>query len=214
MRSWRTGFDVPSEVAAGAPLVALAVFAVGVAPSGIGDIRVGMFPWTTGVAALCLAACCLGVLRVHRHQGGAWVLVGTWWTAAAMTAIATFFFVVGAGALLGIDERAVGMLSVLPVASMAFGLSSTAPAMLVLAVGITRGRVLARWGAAAMWVAAPILPAVMILGGLAEGTAERAGTTLLASVFGLAWIVLGASLVRSRTPSHSTTASHATRFTA
>ena len=65
MRSWRAGFDIPSEVAAGAPLVALAVFAVGVAPSGIGDTRVGMFPWTTGAAALCLAPaaseCCASI---------------------------------------------------------------------------------------------------------------------------------------------------------
>lgn len=196
MRSWRTGFDVPGEVAAGAPVAALAAFALGVAPGGIGDIRAGVSPWAMGSAALCLAVCCLGVLRTHGHRGSGWVLIGGGWAAASMSAIAAFFFIVGAGALLGLDERSVGLLAVVPVAVMAFGLVSMVPALLVLAVGITRARLLAWWGAAAVWAAAPVLPAIMLLGGFAEGTAERVGRALLASLFGLAWVVVGASLAR------------------
>jgi len=74
-----------------------------------------------------------------------------------------------------------------------------APALLALAVGVTGARVLRWFGRAAVWVAAPFLPLVLVFGGIAEGTAETVGMSSLMGLFAGAWIVLGLALVSAET---------------
>jgi hypothetical protein len=68
---WSTGFDINPKVAGLAPIASIVVGAVGVARNvndANGDIRDGLLPWAMFVAMVCLAACCLGVLSVHRSR--------------------------------------------------------------------------------------------------------------------------------------------------
>ena len=194
---WTTGFGIGRGVSAAAPIVAIGMVALGIAFIGDGDLRKGLFPWAMASAALLLAVCCHGILRVHAPDPSRWILIGSWWTMSAFAGIAVFLFSIGVGGVLGIEEESVGILVWPPFLAMIFGILSVTPAMLVLAVGTTRSRVVPRWGSAAVWIAAPALPAVMISGGLAEGTAETIGLASLLGLFVVAWIVIGRSLLRA-----------------
>ena len=176
MGAWRIGFNVPAGWAAVAPVAALVFAGTGVA-LGSGDIREGVFPWAMALAASSLAVCCLGVLAAHGHRARAWIVIGSWWTAAAMIGIAGFFVAIAIGGLAGIEEDEVGLLGWLPVISMAFGIISMTPALSVLGIGVTRAGLLPRWATLAVWVAAPALPLLLISGGLAEGTAKTSASS-------------------------------------
>ena len=141
MGAWRIGFNVPAGWAAVAPVAALVFAGTGVA-LGSGDIREGVFPWAMALAASSLAVCCLGVLAAHGHRARAWIVIGSWWTAAAMIGIAGFFVAIAIGGLAGIEEDEVGLLGWLPVISMAFGIISMTPALSVLGIGVTRAGLL------------------------------------------------------------------------
>jgi hypothetical protein len=200
--SWRTGFDINPRVAGLAPIAAIVVGAVGVATNvrdANGDMRDGLLPWAMFIAMVCLAACCLGVLSAHRSHTSRWVIIGGWWTALALIGIGGFFLSIALGSVLGIDEEDAGLLVWPPVLGMMFGILSMMPAMFTLAVGVTRAHVLPKFGTAALWIAAPVIPLAMVFGGLAEGTAETAGMSTLMAVFVGAWIVLGIALVRTGT---------------
>ena len=195
--SWRTGLDINPKWAGLAPIASIAVGAVGVATNADGDIRVGLLPWTVFLAMVLLATCCLGVLSAHGPDTNGWLIVGGWWTTLALVGIGGFFLSIAVGSALGIDEEEVGLLVWPPLLGMAFGIISITPAMLMLAVGATRARVLPWFGKAALWVGAPVMPIAMIYGGLAEGTAETSGIGLLMALFMGTWIVLGISLLRT-----------------
>lgn len=191
---WESGARVDPRTAGFAPIAALLAVTLAIAFSGDGDIRDGIFPWAMAFAAVCLAMCALGVVAVHRGHSNRWVLVGGWWTTFAMAGVAGAFFAIGVGALLGITEDEAGALSVLPFVAMAFAILSMTPALASLGVGVTRAHVLPRWGVAAVWIAAPLVPTLMIFGGLTEGTVETLGTNGLLGLFAFAWLALGASL--------------------
>jgi hypothetical protein len=200
--SWRTGFDVNASLAGLAPLIALIVGAAGVVLNirdANGDMRVGVLPWSMTIAVVCLAVCCLGVLSVHGPNPNWWIIVGAWWTTLALLGVAAFFLSIAFGSLLGIDEEEAGLLAWPPLLGMMFGILSMTPALLTLGVGVTRARVLPWFGTTAVWVAAPVLPVVLISGGLAEGTAETVGLSTLMALFVGAWIVLGIALLRTKT---------------
>lgn len=188
------GLGVNAKVAAAAPLVAVVLVTVAVLSTS-GDIREGAFPWLMASAAIALAWCALGLVALHGERRGA-TTIGGWWTALAFLGVAGFFVAVGVGALLGIDEEAAGPLALLPVISMAFGLVSMTPAIVVLALGATRRRVLPGWGIAALWLAAPLVPTLLIYAGLVDGDAERMGSSAILGLFALAWVVVGLSLHR------------------
>jgi hypothetical protein len=209
--SWRTGFNINQMVAGLAPIAAIGVGAVGVATNvrdANGDIRDGLLPWAMFIAMMCLAACCLGVLSVHRSHTNRWIIIGGWWTVLALVGIGGFFLSIAIGSVLGIDEEDAGLLVWPPLLGMMFGIISIMPGMLALATGATRAHVLPWFGTAALWVGAPVVPLAMIYGGLAEGTAETFGMSTLMALFVGAWMTLGVSLLRidpaSTQPSQAT----------
>lgn len=191
---WERGAGVDPKVAAIAPVAAVGAVVVAVAFSGDGDIRDGIFPWAMAFAAACLAVCCLGAVAIHRQHSNRWVLFGGWWATFALVGVAGAFVAIGIGALLGITEDEAGVLSLLPMVAMGFGVLSITPALASLGLGVTRSQVLPRWGVAAVWLAAPVIPILMIYGGLVEGTAETLGSNGLLGIFVIAWLVLGGSL--------------------
>jgi hypothetical protein len=200
--SSRAGLGVDPRRAGFAPIVALVVGAIGLAMNvwnANGDMRVGVLPWAMTIAALCLAVCSLGVLNVHGPNPSRWIVVGAWWTTLALIGVAGFFLAVALGTLLGIDEEEAGLLTWPPLLGIMFGVLSMAPALLAHAVGVTGARVLRWFGRAAVWVAAPVLPLVLVFGGIAEGTAETVGMSSLMGLFAGAWIVLGLALVSAET---------------
>lgn len=190
---WRTGFGMPGRVAAALPPVGLAVAAVAVATSDDGDIRAGIFPMAMAFAVATLIAPIAGSLSSRSGRTSVWTRAGAAWSAAALASLSAGFLAVAMGAIFGIDEDAVGPMAWIVVAALAFGLLSTTPAMTLLAFGVSRDRLLPRFGRLALWVGAPVLPVLLIFGGLAEGTLETVGSTLLLAIFGLAWIVVGAA---------------------
>jgi hypothetical protein len=135
----------------------------------------------------------MGLLAVHAPESGGWVLTGSWWTALAFLGIAGAFLAIAVGGALGIEEESVGLLAWLPVAGMAFGILSMTPALVVLAVGAGRRRILPGWGLAAVWVEAPLLPVLMIYGGIFEDTAETIGSSVILGLMAVAWVVIGLS---------------------
>lgn len=175
-------------------MVSLLLVAVGQATNADGDLRSGMFPWLMAAAAVGLAVLGLRLIAVHGPDVPRSVLIGGWWTTLAFLGIAGFFVAVGVGALVGIDEDEAGPLAVLPMISMAFGLLSMTPATATLAFGAGRAGVLPRWGVWALWTVTPLLVALLVYGGFAEGPAETVGASLLLGVFAVSWVVVGVSV--------------------
>jgi hypothetical protein len=202
-RSWRTGFDVNPKVVGWAPVLGLVVGAIGVAVNireANGDMRVGILPWTMVLAIVCLAACCLGVLSFHGPTPGWWTIIGSWWATLALLGIASFFLAIALGTSLGIEEEEAGLLALPPLLGIMFGVATMTPALLTLAFGVTKERQLRWYGIVAVWVAAPVLPVMLVSGGIAEGTAETASLSTLMTLYVGAWIVLGISLIRGNAP--------------
>ena len=179
-----------------APLAALVGAGVAVADGIDSDIRAGLFPWGIALAASCLVLCSFGVINVHHRHRSWWVIAGGWWTAAAMAGFAFFWASVGFGSVLGLEEDQLGLLAWVPFLSVVFAILSITPAMVVLGVGATSAHVLPWWGTSAIWIAAPVVPLIASSGGLFEGTAENVGFIGLMTLFGIAWVVVGASLRR------------------
>lgn len=190
----RTGLGVRRNLGGFAPVIALASAGLAITAGGPGDIRVGVFPWAMALAALSLAFCALVLLGVHGPAPHKWVRFGAWWTSAAFVGIMLFFVAIGIGGVLGLDEASLGVLAWPPVMAMGFGLMSMTPALLVLAIGVTRASVLPRSGANALWIAAPVLPVLLILGGLLDGRSEAIAVSLLLAIFGVAWLVVGMAI--------------------
>jgi hypothetical protein len=193
-RGWRNGFGLGRDWVWAAPLVSLALVAVGQATNADGDIRSGLFPWLMAAAAVGLALLGLRLIAVHGPDVPRSVLIGGWWTTLAFLAIAGFFVAIAVGGLLGIDEDEFGALAILPVIGMAFGLLSMTPAVAVLAFGARRAGILPRWGVWGMWTVTPLLVVLLVYGGLADGPAETVGASVLLGVFAVAWVVIGLSV--------------------
>lgn len=194
MRSLRTGLAIAPDVAGRAPLVAAAAGTVAIAAMlAGGDLRAPLVAAGWATAATALAVTALGIIAAHRPVAPTAVLVGGRWTAAALLGLAGFFVAVGVGGLLGIAEDSAGLLGRLPVVSMAFGLLSMPVALAVFAVAVARVAVLPRTIVIALASAAPMLPLMMIGGGLAEGTAESVAIIAAVGAFATAWIVAGAT---------------------
>ena len=73
------------------------------------------------------------------------------------------------------------------------------PALAITAVGVGASGVLPGWGVWALWVEAPLLLITVIGGGMAPESLE---TLVLVSGFiliPLGWVVIGASLLRTKT---------------
>ena len=189
------GLGVDARVTGLAPIAGLFVGAIGLALNtwvDDGDLRAGALPWTMIAAVGCLALCVLGVMAVHGETITWPVVAGGWWCVIAFCGIAGFFLAIGIGTLAGIEEDNVPeLLGLLPVMSMAFGLLSMTPALAVLAFGASRARVLPRWGSVALWIAAPALPVLLILGGTADGAAATAVLGIVLSLFAGCWIAVG-----------------------
>lgn len=177
-----------------APLIACVVATVGIVTTPSGDIREGLFPWGTATAFGLLAMTALAVLANHPTPTSRTLIVGAWWTALALAGIAAFFAAVGIGGLLGIDEETDNPAALIPIAAMTFGLLSTMPATATLAVGVQREGRFPRWSLVGLWSIVPVLPGVLILGGLTEGTVETVGSLLLFAAFAIGWAMLGMGL--------------------
>lgn len=195
-RTWRNGFGVGGDWVWAAPIAALILVAVGQATNSDGDIRSGMFPWFMAAAAVGLALLCLRLVAVHAQSASRSALIGGWWATLAFLGIAGFFVAIGVGAVLGIDEDDAGALALLPVIAMAFGLLSMTPAVALLALGAGRSGVLPRWAVGALWTIMPLLPVLLIYGGLVDGPAEMVGATVVLVVFAASWVVVGWSIRR------------------
>lgn len=205
---WRSGFRVGSGVAAAAPLAALAVVAIAQVATPSGDIREGVFPWLFALAALLFALCCMGLLAVHSPNPGNWVLVGSWWAALAFVGIAGGFLAIAAGSVLGIDEEAAGPFGLLPLIALAFGFISMTPALVTVAIGAGKKQVLPTWGVVALWIEAPLIPVLLVWGGIFEDTAETVGSSVILGLMAFAWIVIGLS-IRSASANRRATVTHA-----
>lgn len=188
---WRVGFGLNPRIVGLAPFAALVVGGLGIVLTPSGDIREGLFPWGVASACVLLATTALGVLVVHPTPPARSMLVGAWWSALALCGIAGFFVAIGIGGLLGIDENTDNPLALLPVAAMAFGLLSMMPAMATLLISVRAANRIPQWARNASWLIVPVLPALLILGGLAEGTVETIGSLLLLASFAAGWVTLG-----------------------
>lgn len=193
-RAWRSGFQVGSSVAASAPAVALGLVAIAQASTETGDIRAGVFPWLFALAAVLFAFSCMGLLAAHSPNPGAWMLLGSWWTALAFLGIAGGFLAIGIGSVLAIDEESAGVSAFLPLIGLAFGIISMTPALAATAIGAMKKEVLPKWGRAALWVEAPLLPLLLVFGGIADDTAETVGSTVILGIMALTWVVIGLSI--------------------
>lgn len=163
-----------------------------------GDIRAGVLPWGMVLVVSAFGACALAALSLHGPDPSRWMVAGAWWSAAACAAIAVFFAGIAAGAVLGVEEEDLGAAAIPLVLLMAFGLLSMTPALALLAVGLEKARRVPWWARIAVWTAAPVLPLLLIYGGLFEGTVETIGSAVLITAFGLSWLLLGAAVATSR----------------
>ena len=193
-RAWRSGFQVGSLVAAAAPFVALGLVATAQATTESGDIRAGVFPWLLALAAVLFAFCCMGLLAAHSPHPGRWMLLGSWWTALAFLGIASGFLAIGVGSVLGFDEESAGAFASLPLIGLAFGIISMTPALVVTAIGAAKKEVLPRWGKGALWLEAPLLPLLLVYGGIVDDNAETVGSTVGLGIMAFAWVVIGLSI--------------------
>lgn len=119
------------------------------------------------------------------------MVAGAWWSAAACAGIAVFFAGIAVGAVLGLEEEDLGAAVIPLVLLMAFGLLSMTPALALLAIGLEKAKRLPWWARRATWVAAPVLPLLLIYGGLFEGTLETIGSAVLIAALGIGWLLLG-----------------------
>lgn len=126
------------------------------------------------------------------------MVAGAWWAAAASAGIAVFFAGIAVGAVLGVEEEDLGAAIIPMVLLMAFGLLSMTPALGLLAVGLEKAKRIRWWGRLGAWIAAPILPLLLVYGGLFEGTVETVGSAILIAAFGLGWLLLGVAVATSR----------------
>lgn len=193
-RDWRAGFRVGSWVTATAPVVALALVAIAQTTTESGDIREGVFPWLFALAAVLFAVCSMGLLAAHYPAPGGWMLLGSCWTALAFLGIAAGFLAIALGSVLAIDEESAGVFASLPLIGLAFGIISMTPALVVTALGAAKKEVLPRWGRAALWVEAPLLPLLLVYGGTVDDTAETLGSTVILGIMAVAWVVIGLSI--------------------
>lgn len=138
----------------------------------------------------CFAYCSLGVLSFHRRVPNISLTVGALWTALAFLGISAFFLALAIGGLLGIEEEEAGAAIIPPLLGVMFGVASMGPASLVLAVGVRRARLLPSTTRAAFWGLAFAFPALLIVGGLSEGTIE---TTMSGAVVGAFAVPLAAN---------------------
>ena len=178
-----------------APVVGLGILVAGSLLWEAQELRRGPTPWTTGVGALSIGLCALGVMSAHRPYPSGAVIVGAWWTAVATLGVAGFMLGMGIGGLVGLDEdNAPDALAIGAVASMGFGMLSFAPAQLVLATGVYRARRLPTHVAVALLLAALALPTLLLAIGFFE---EHVGDQALVAtllVVGVAWITVGQAL--------------------
>lgn len=194
MVDWlRAGLSLDPRWTGLAPLAALVTGGLGVLLTPSGDIREGLFPWGVALSMALVAGCAVGVVAAHQPEPRRSVLVGGWWSAMAYLAMAGFFIAIGIGGLLGVDEETENPLALFPIAAMTFGLLSSGPALGTLAYGVTRAHRLPSWGAAGAWCAVGAFPALLIFGGLVEGTAESVGSAVIMGAFVGGWITLGLS---------------------
>ena len=198
---WQEGLGMPARVAAWLPPIGVLAASFAMSTSDDGDIRAGIFPFAMAFAVASFLAPVAAVRGLGRERASVWLRSGAAWTALALASVAAGFSAIAVGALLGIEEDAIGLLAWVVVAAVAFGILSITPATALLAVGVSRDRLLPRFGRVALWTAAPLLPLVMIVGGLAEGTAETVGSVTLLLSFGAAWVAVGAAVaVADRRP--------------
>ncbi|NNE12075.1 MAG: hypothetical protein HKN41_07495 [Ilumatobacter sp.] len=144
------------------------------------------------------AACALAALSLHRPDPSRWIVVGAWWSAAACSCVAAFFVGVGAGALLGVEEDDLGVFVIPLVLLMAVGLLSMTPALGILAIGLAKARRVPWWARVAVWIASPVLPLLLVHGGLFEGNVETIGSAVLMGAFVTGWLLLGVAVASDR----------------
>jgi hypothetical protein len=187
--------------AAAATVAGAAIGVAGVGINGVfsdGDLRVGPLPWAMGAAMGCLAYCSLGVLSFHSDSSNGPLTFGAWWTTLAFAGIGVFFLALAVGGLLGVDEDEAGGLVMGPLLGVMFGVASIGPANLLLAGGVRRAGLLPVTSQAALWAVSATIPALLIVGGLSEGTIEIVGSAAVVAVFAALWIRIGASLKPSK----------------
>lgn len=148
----------------------------------------------------CLAYCSLGVLSFHRRVPNISLTVGALWTALAFLGIGGFFLALAIGGLLGIEEEEAGPAIIPPLLGVMFGVASMGPASLVFAVGVRRARLLPSTTRAAFWGLAFAFPALLIVGGLSEGTIETIMSGAVVAAFAVLWLRIGWSIARPADP--------------
>ncbi|MDX1448346.1 MAG: hypothetical protein R3246_04710 [Acidimicrobiia bacterium] len=192
------GFGVSARVAGYAPTAALVLAVPGVAAFvAPGDWRTSVVPWFFAAIPACFAVTCLGLVRLHRSR---WVTVGGAWTALAMLGISGFFLAVGIGGLTGLQdlpEDQLGLLAWLPIISFGFGFLSMTPALAVTAWATQRADVVPRWGVWTLWLLAPLLAVIFIVGGNGPAPFDELAAPVGLSVIMLGWVVIGQALLRA-----------------
>ena len=159
----------------------------------VADWRLSFAPWLLGSSVVCLALCCVGVLKVHLPDPRRSIKWGVVLTILSLLALASFPFAVGMGGVLGIEEEEAGVLALLPLLASGFGLVGMTPGLAMAAFGAGADGTIPKWGVWALWVASPLLPLTAVVGGIAE-PAAAVGFILLP----LVWVVIGASLLRAK----------------
>jgi hypothetical protein len=204
-RSWRTGFDINPRVAGLAPLIALVVGAIGIVLFNTdphGDSVAGPVFMAIATVSVCFAICCVGVLSLHRPKPKRWTVVGAWWATLALVMIAAAALMLVVSVLADIEwwHRYPPIEVLAPIFFLA---SSVIPALLTLAIGVTRARILPWFGIAAVWFAF-VLP-IGFLSSLAllEGTGLTVSLNTVVALFLGAWAVLGIALLRTNTTQES-----------
>ena len=188
------------KVAAYAPLLGLVLMIWAVLELvSEGDWRFNASPWVLGAALICLAVCGLGLLKVHQPAPKRSVVIGVGITVLALLGLSSFPFAVGISGLFGIEEDSVGVLAYLPLMGAGLGLVAMTPALAIAAVGVGASRVLPGWGVWALWFETPLLLVTIIGGGMAPESLK--GTFLVSGfiLIPLGWVVIGASLLRTKT---------------
>ncbi len=177
------------------PLLAAAAIDLAVGP----NLRQFGFPWAAALAAASAGACTLALTAVHRpHWKRPLVSVGTV-TAAGLLGVAGFFAALGAEDLLAglagtdrflSDNDAVTALGTLVASILA--LLAVPIGLLVLGVATLRSGVLDRPGRVASVALTPLL----LLAALSTAaTAVAAVPAACLVLFGVAWALLGRSLL-------------------
>jgi hypothetical protein len=170
-----------------------------------GDWRFNASPWLLGAALICLAVCGLGLLKVHQPAPRRSVVIGVGLTVLAFLGLSSFPFAVGISGLFGIEEDSVGVLAYLPLIGAGLGFVAMTPALAVAGVGIRASRVLPDWGVWALWVETPLLLVTIIGGGMAPESLKEIFLVSGFILIPLGWVVIGASLLRTKTLQHART---------